>query len=40
MDYRGIKYTYEDLEQMSQEELQACMEWVQEEMENGNDYRA
>lgn len=40
MKYKGIKYTYEDLEQLTEEELKKCLDWFKEEMENGNDIRA
>ena len=39
MKHKGMKYTYEDLEQMSVEELQAALEWAKEHLENGDDYR-
>ena len=35
-----MEYTYEDLENMTVEELKACLEWAKEEIENGNDYRS
>jgi len=32
-------YTNLDLEQMSQDELKVALEWAQEQLENGEDYR-
>lgn len=34
-----MDYTPQDLEQMSEEELKACLEWTQEQLTNGEDHR-
>ena len=34
-----MEYNYQDLEQMTVEELQAALEWVEEQVGNGDDYR-
>lgn len=40
MKQYNMDYTQQDLEQMSEQELQAALEWVNEQLANGEDYRA
>jgi len=39
MKHMNQEYTYEDLEMFTKEELKQGLEMLQEQMENGEDYR-
>ena len=39
MKHMNQEYTYEDLEMFTEEELKQGLEMLQEQMENGEDYR-